>query len=631
SDYQCVAVAPVPTEGSNYIAVTNNPGPWNRNYWWGSDHSSTPSNFLIADGTSGRVWMQTVNVVAGQQYNFSIWARNLVNPNTVTTDINPPTVSIRVNNTVLATSPPLVQAPATSWTQVSAVYTATTTGSVTLNVFQNVSTGFNDIGIDDISFTNVNVTPMVSPVASCNHASVAITASGAAGTTTYSWYNEATGGSALFTGNPFLTPALTENTTYWVALYEPGGCESKRVPATVTVSEPPVVTSTTNANRCDCGVLTLTASGNAGIYSWYDVLVGGSAIATGNSFTTPSICSTTTYYVSVTNSSGCISERKPAIASVNCESMLLFDGTDDRVTIPHHAAYNIGSGDFTLEALVNIPAGAIGSYPVFSKRTSGFDGFLLYSYGNRLLLQMSGVPNYQSGFYTTINDGTCHHIAVTRSGTSILFYIDGTIVGGATAARSLNSLGSLYIGHDEVDRSHLKGAINEARFWNKARTATEISANAYSLNADHAGLIGLWNFNEAGQEAVDGSITANNGLLGTNNTVESSDPARTLVECNSVNRQESTNDEINYTENTALNVTVSPNPFTAQTTVSVKGLSSSEGSYHVEVYNMHGLLTLSKEVNGNEEIVLGNELAAGMYMVKVTENGTSQTVKIIKE
>jgi Concanavalin A-like lectin/glucanases superfamily/Secretion system C-terminal sorting domain len=245
---------------------------------------------------------------------------------------------------------------------------------------------------------------------------------------------------------------------------------------------------------------------------------------------------------------------------------------------------------------------------------------------------MSGVPNYQSGNYASINDGRCHHIAISRSGTTVTFYLDGSPVGAVLTNHSLNSAGPLYIGHDAVDNSYFQGTMNEVRFWNTSRTAAEISANANVLLATSpVGLIGLWSFDETGQSVVDASATANNGVLGSNNTAETSDPIRTTILCNSVNRQEATGEAVAYTENASLSITAAPNPFTAQTVVSIKGLSSTEGSCRVEVYNKQGVLTLSKEVNGTEEFVLGNELAAGMYLVKVTENGTSQTVKIIKE
>ncbi len=44
------------------------------------------------------------------------------------------------------------------------------------------------------------------------------------------------------------------------------------------------------------------------------------------------------------------------------------------------------------------------------------------------------------------------------------------------------------------------------------------------------GLVGLWRFNEAsGQTVTDESVTANHGVLGTNNTVETTDPTRNAL------------------------------------------------------------------------------------------------------
>jgi Zn-dependent metalloprotease len=48
--------------------------------------------------------------------------------------------------------------------------------------------------------------------------------------------------------------------------------------------------------RCDPGSLALSSSGN-GTLTWYDQASGGTALGTGSTFNTPSISSTTTYYV----------------------------------------------------------------------------------------------------------------------------------------------------------------------------------------------------------------------------------------------------------------------------------------------------------------------------------------------
>ena len=57
------------------------------------------------------------------------------------------------------------------------------------------------------------------------------------------------------------------------------------------------VTATTPATRCGTGTLILGATPNAGAsVNWYSTLIGGAALGTGTTFTTPSIAATTTYY-----------------------------------------------------------------------------------------------------------------------------------------------------------------------------------------------------------------------------------------------------------------------------------------------------------------------------------------------
>jgi gliding motility-associated-like protein len=72
------------------------------------------------------------------------------------------------------------------------------------------------------------------------------------------------------------------------------------------------------ANRCGAGSVTLTASGGSnGQYKWYTVASGGTAIAgeTNSSYVTPSITSTTSYYVSL-NTNGCESTRTLVSATI---------------------------------------------------------------------------------------------------------------------------------------------------------------------------------------------------------------------------------------------------------------------------------------------------------------------------
>jgi len=125
---------------------------------------------------------------------------------------------------------------------------------------------------------------------------------------TYNWYNSATGGSSIFMGANFVTPALSANAVYYVEAANNGSCVSAtRTPVSVTVNAAPQVT-TQGASVCPGTSATVTASStdqNATII-WYASATGGNPLSTGNTFLTPAVNSTTTYYAEATdNVSNC--------------------------------------------------------------------------------------------------------------------------------------------------------------------------------------------------------------------------------------------------------------------------------------------------------------------------------------
>ena len=165
-------------------------------------------------------------------------------------------------------------------------------------------------------YITVTATPTVAsttPAARCNAGTVTLGATASAGT--LSWYAAATGGTALATGASFTTPSITATTTYYVEASN-NSCTSARTAVIATVNATPTVASTTPATRCGTGTVTLGATASAGTLSWYAAATGGTALATGASFTTPSITATTTYYVEASNSS-CTSARTAVFATVN--------------------------------------------------------------------------------------------------------------------------------------------------------------------------------------------------------------------------------------------------------------------------------------------------------------------------
>jgi gliding motility-associated-like protein len=105
----------------------------------------------------------------------------------------------------------------------------------------------------------------------------------------------------------------------------------------------PVASALTPNPICDSGTFTINATATSGAtISWYDKATGGTPLATGSSFTTPVINTTTTYYVDA----GCESNRKSVVAVVN-----------KTPTTPAVASSNVsrcGPGSLNLQATTNV-------------------------------------------------------------------------------------------------------------------------------------------------------------------------------------------------------------------------------------------------------------------------------------
>jgi hypothetical protein len=114
----------------------------------------------------------------------------------------------------------------------------------------------------------------------------------------------------------YTTPTITSTTYYKIQAKDEVGAVCSEQSVTVEYNNPQI-TSTTPNYRCGAGsvVLGATASGSATV-NWYENATGGTSIAIGNSFTTPVLSSTTTYYVSASEGSGgSINVASPSIGT----------------------------------------------------------------------------------------------------------------------------------------------------------------------------------------------------------------------------------------------------------------------------------------------------------------------------
>jgi hypothetical protein len=159
---------------------------------------------------------------------------------------------------------------------------------------------------------------------------------------------------------------------------------------------------------------------------------------------------------------------------------VVFDGTSDYLSLANNAAFDFGTGNFTVECWVNINSvsyvnggGARGA-SVFSS-ASGFsgNGWNLEIGGNS-----SGVPNVinfnsrQGASQVTVSasvtmaNGTWYHIAVVRSGTLTSIYLNGVSVGSGTLSnQTITSVAALWVGGQDITNYQhwFNGYISNAR------------------------------------------------------------------------------------------------------------------------------------------------------------------------
>lgn len=231
-----------------------------------------------------------------------------------------------------------------------------------------------------VTVTPVLVAPVLAPIAgACQGSSATLSVSNPDAAITYNWYDAATGGNLVFTGSVFTTPVLNANTTYYVEALQGTCISATRTAAVVTVTpRPALAVITASASTVSPGQ---TAILNAGptdpnvSFKWYTSANATTAVYTGDTYVTPPLTATTTYYVeSVSNTSGCVSASRVQVTitvdgggssnPVPCEAPV--SQTSDVVGVALlSGVFNpnlaIDNDTQTASSLV-MPVGALGAY-----------------------------------------------------------------------------------------------------------------------------------------------------------------------------------------------------------------------------------------------------------------------------
>ncbi|MDX1829751.1 MAG: T9SS type B sorting domain-containing protein [Lutibacter sp.] len=140
----------------------------------------------------------------------------------------------------------------------------------------------------------------------------------------------------------------------------------------ITVSS---IISTTDAENCGAGSVTLKASASEGDVIWFDSPTNASSIFMGTSFNTPVLTATTTYYV-LASVNGCTEgERKPIVATIH-NIPTITSTTNDTIcdagiaTLKATASEGIISWYNSLTSTESISTGSIFETPFISESTT---------------------------------------------------------------------------------------------------------------------------------------------------------------------------------------------------------------------------------------------------------------------
>lgn len=260
-----------------------------------------------------------ITIMSDQLNTFDTpWASGSWRFLSVTRDAATNTMTLRINNSVVATSTsvsdPVVYSNSLDRLYIGSGGDHSFNGRIQDAFYYNRSLSASEIAALVCNVPHPEVT--VSAPSICSGSSATINTNGTNPQNTH-WYSSSLGSSShLFSDIEYITPNLTENTTYYIENEAANGCRSyPRVPATVNMSTSPVnTTSSQNLSVCKGTGTSLSVSGTNVV--WYDAEMNGNVISNGNSYTIASLVTDTVFYAESDESVLCGLPRTAVAVSV---------------------------------------------------------------------------------------------------------------------------------------------------------------------------------------------------------------------------------------------------------------------------------------------------------------------------
>jgi len=196
---------------------------------------------------------------------------------------------------------------------------------------------------------------------------------------------------------------------------------------------------------------------------------------------------------------------------------LLLDGTGDYVSTPHHADFDFGTGNFTIDFQARINTLPTGTNYYEVSGTDHTSGFLIQYQNNsgspRIRFWLAG-NLYDFSWSASIN--TWYHIAITRNGTDLRMFIDGVQIGTTqTSSDNIGGTTAFLIGDYLAASTPFNGWIDEFRIQKgEAYWTANFTPPASPYTSDDYGANFLTGGTASASSVLDGSHTASNAFDG---------------------------------------------------------------------------------------------------------------------
>ena len=140
---------------------------------------------------------------------------------------------------------------------------------------------------------------------------------------------------------------------------------------------------------------------------------------------------------------------------------IYFDGSGDYLSVPASTDFGFGTGDFAIEAFVNILDSGVNILFDFRNGVNNSTIMLYKATGGILRARMNGVADLFSFTSNVINKW--QHIALTRESGTLRLFVDGVLVGSTTANDDTGSSCPVAVGSDYVGSETLAGYMEQIR------------------------------------------------------------------------------------------------------------------------------------------------------------------------